>query len=214
MDTEASKDRNRVAGRDFNEENTRIDQFVGRDLVNISIPHPPKDDRPLVPAQRKQLNQLVQEIVETGYEESFAIWQRVHAEIGVSSIEEMTVSHYQVAYRYLRALSVRYCDQEASKSLIHLLLKNTQKESERQQLIRYCHIQFGTGRLTELSRLQLQQALSWLDEKQYSEPISPTAPTSEKRLSWQQILRDHPIFTGGVFISGFLIAFLIVSFNK
>lgn len=205
---------NRVAGRDFHEENTKINQFVGRDLVEITMPHPPKDDRPLVPAQRKQLNQLVKEIIETGHEEGFSIWQRVHAEIGVSSIEEMTVGHYQAAHSYLLALRDRYCEKEASKSLIHLLLKNTQQESERQQLIRYCHIQFGVGRLTELTRSQLQQALSWLDEKQYLEVIPPTVSASEKRLSWQQLLRHYPIFTGGIFAAGFLIALLIVNLSN
>lgn len=211
---ETNGDRNRVSGRDFHEKNITADNFISRDFVNITIPTTEMDNRPLVPAQRKQLNQLVKEIIETGHEEGFSIWQKVHAEIGVSSIEEMTVCHYQAAYSYLQALRDRYCEKEGSKSLIHLLLKNTQQESERQQLIRYCHIQFGSGRLTELTRLQLQQALAWLDEKQYLDTTSSIVTTSEKRLSWQQLFRYYPIFTGGVFTSGFLIAFFIVTFSK
>ncbi|AOF14810.1 flagella biosynthesis regulator [Yersinia enterocolitica] len=211
---ETNGDRNRVSGRDFHEKNITADNFISRDFVNITIPTTEMDNRPLVPAQRKQLNQLVKEIIETGHEEGFSIWQKVHAEIGVSSIEEMTVCHYQAAYGYLQALRDRYCEKEASKSLIHLLLKNTQQESERQQLVRYCHIQFGSGRLTELTRLQLQQALAWLDEKQYLDTTSSIVTTSEKRLSWQQLFRYYPIFTGGVFTSGFLIAFFIVTFSK
>ncbi|SUP82294.1 hypothetical protein ACILPN_14570 [Yersinia wautersii] len=206
--------RNRAAGRDFHEKNITADNFISRDFVNIVIPTTEIDNRSLVPAQRKQLNQLVKEIIETGHEEGFSIWQKVHAEVGVSSIEEMAVSHYQAAYSYLQALRDRYCEKEASKSLIHLLLKNTQQESERQQLIRYCHIQFGSGCLTELTRLQLQPALSWLDERQYLETPPSTVTTSEKRLSWQQLFRYYPIFSGGVFASGFLIAFLIVAIGK
>lgn len=211
---ETNGEQNRVAGRDFHEKNITADNFISRDFVNIAIPTTEIDNRPLVPAQRKQLNQLVKEIIETGHEEGFSIWQKVHAEIGVSSIEEMTVSHYQAAYSYLQALRDRYCEKEASKSLIHLLLKNTQQESERQQLIRYCHIQFGSGRLTELTRLQLQQAFAWLDEKQYLDKTSSIVTTSEKRLSWQQLFRYYPIFTGGVFVSGFLIAILMVTIGK
>ncbi|EPX8761860.1 TPA: hypothetical protein SK283_000943 [Yersinia enterocolitica] len=211
---ETNGEQNRGAGRDFHEKNITADNFISRDFVNIAIPTTEIDNRPLVPAQRKQLNQLVKEIIETGHEEGFSIWQKVHAEIGVSSIEEMTVSHYQAAYSYLQALRDRNCEKEASKSLIHLLLKNTQQESERQQLIRYCHIQFGSGRLTELTRLQLQQALSWLDEKQYLEATSSTVTVSEKRLSWQQLFRYYPIFTGGIFVSGFLIAILMVIIGK
>ncbi len=144
---ESNGEKNRVAGRDFHEKNIAADNFIGRDFVNITIPTTEKDNRLLVPAQRKQLNQLVKEIIEAGHEEGFSVWQRLHAEIGVSSIEEMTVGHYQAAHSYLLALRDRYCEKAASKSLIHLLLKNTQSESERQQLIRYCHIQFGLGRL-------------------------------------------------------------------
>ncbi|CNH75183.1 membrane protein [Yersinia bercovieri] len=211
---ESNGEKNRVAGRDFHEKNIAADNFIGRDFVNITIPTTEKDNRLLVPAQRKQLNQLVKEIIEAGHEEGFSVWQRLHAEIGVSSIEEMTVGHYQAAHSYLLALRDRYCEKAASKSLIHLLLKNTQSESERQQLIRYCHIQFGLGRLTELTRSQLQQALSWLDEKQYLDPTSSPASISEGRLSWLQLLRYYPIFTGGVFASGFLIAYAIVTFSK
>ncbi|EPF5112894.1 hypothetical protein ACSSTX_001742 [Yersinia enterocolitica] len=212
MDTEVSGERNKVAGRDFYEENTKINQFIGRDLVNISIPYLPDNDRSLVPAQRQQLNQLINEIIETAHTEEFSIWQKVQAEIGVSSIEEMTVRHYQAAYIYLLVLRDRYCEKETNKSLIHLLLKNTQQESERQQLIRYCHILFGSGRLTELTRLQLQQALSWLDEKKYIETTYSTASAEvfKKRLSWLQLLRYYPIFTGGIFTTGFLIGFLTV----
>ncbi|WP_145588338.1 hypothetical protein [Yersinia aldovae] len=211
---ESNGERNRVAGRDFHEKNITADNFIGRDFVNITIPTTEKDNRLLVPAQRKQLNQLVKEITEAGHEEGFSVWQRVHAEIGVSSIEEMTVGHYHAAHSYLLALRDRYCEKTARKSLIHLLLKNTQSESERQQLIRYCHVQFGLGRLTELTRSQLQQALSWLDEKQYLDPTSSTTSVSEDRLSWLQLLRYYPIFTGGTFVSGFLIAYAIVTLSK
>ncbi|EPE4171234.1 hypothetical protein ACSILQ_000652 [Yersinia enterocolitica] len=212
MDTEVSGERNKVAGRDFYEENTKINQFIGRDLVNISIPYLPDNDGPLVPAQRQQLNQLINEIIETSHTEEFSIWQKFQAEVGVSGIEEMTVSHYQTAYNYLLALRDRYCEKEVNKSLIHLLLKNTQQESERQQLIRYCQILFGSGRLTELTRLQLQQALLWLDEKKYIEATYSTATEEafKKRLSWLQLFRYYPIFTGGIFTTGFLIGFIML----
>ncbi|MBW5846037.1 hypothetical protein [Yersinia enterocolitica] len=212
MDTEVSGERNKVAGRDFYEENTKINQFIGRDLVNISIPYLPDNDGPLVPAQRQQLNQLINEIIETGHTEEFSIWPKFQAEVGVSGIEEMTVSHYQTAYNYLLALRDRYCEKEVNKSLIHLLLKNTQQESERQQLIRYCQILFGSGRLTELTRLQLQQALLWLDEKKYIEATYSTATEEafKKRLSWLQLFRYYPIFTGGIFTTGFLIGFIML----
>ncbi|AJC66876.1 hypothetical protein [Dickeya zeae] len=194
MSAESHGNENRIAGRDFYESSITVDK------INIAIPAANEEKRPLVPAQRKQLNQLVKEIADSGYEEGFSVWQRVHAEIGVKSIEDMTVNQYQTAVSYLQALRDRYREKDASNALVHLLLKNTQQVDQRQQLIHYCHIHFGTGRLTELTRSQLQQALSWLDDRQCSTVPEQTEPNA--RQSWQEVLLANPTVFGAVFVSG------------
>ncbi|EED1273133.1 hypothetical protein EEP13_RS08455 [Escherichia coli] len=55
---------NRVAGRDFHEKNIQIERYDGSHTVNIAIPsNNDDDDRPLLKAQRKELNSMPAPIV-------------------------------------------------------------------------------------------------------------------------------------------------------
>ncbi|MBF9185848.1 hypothetical protein I4I36_23285, partial [Klebsiella pneumoniae] len=59
MAVNSTGEQNRISGRDFNENNIQIDKFDGRHTINIAIPSEKHDERPLVKAQRKELNTLV-----------------------------------------------------------------------------------------------------------------------------------------------------------
>ena len=99
---------NRVAGRDFHEKNIQIERYDGSHTVNIAIPsNNDDDDRPLLKAQRKELNSLVAAIAEASNTEAFIIWQKVHAEIGVAGIDDMTVNQYKTAESFLHAMLER-----------------------------------------------------------------------------------------------------------
>ena len=138
---------NRVAGRDFHEKNIQIERYDGSQTVNIAIPsNNDDDDRPLLKAQRKELNSLVAAIAEASNTEAFIIWQKVHAEIGVAGIDDMTVNQYKTAESFLHAMLERCKDHDACKALVSLLLRNSEDCGLRQKLLRYCHINFGTGR--------------------------------------------------------------------
>ncbi|WP_168400609.1 hypothetical protein [Erwinia amylovora] len=200
MTVHTSGEKNRAAGRDFTENNVQVDQLIGRDVVNISLPDNHKISRPLVPAQRKQLNQLVKEIAETSNEECFLIWQRVHAEVSVKSIEEITTDQYPLALNYLQSALDKLRDCTNRKSLIHQLLKKTPAPSERQRLYEYCDISFGTRHLSELAKSQLQQALGWLCNEQTEPEVSTPPPSS--RLSWHELISAYPLLFGGVFVGG------------
>ena len=160
MEAKSSGDKNRIAGRDLHENSVRIDQYDGRKTINVSIPEKQEDKRPLVKAQRKELNNLVAAIAEAGENEAFVIWQKVHAEVGVACIGDMTVDQYRTTVSFLQAMLDRCKEKDASKALVSLLLSNSEDGEIRQKLIRYCHINFGTGRLMDLTRPQLQMALS------------------------------------------------------
>lgn len=56
MAVNSTGEQNRISGRDFNENNIQIDKFDGRHTINIAIPSEKHDERPLVKAQRKELN--------------------------------------------------------------------------------------------------------------------------------------------------------------
>ncbi|MBA0204407.1 hypothetical protein [Pectobacterium aroidearum] len=194
MTVEAQGDNNRVAGRDYYEKN-----------INIAAPQTKEDLRPLVSAQRSQLNQLVKDIAEAGREDVRFVWRRLHAELGVNGIEEITISQYSTALSFLNALHERSRERDANKKLVSQLLRSTQQNELREQLTRYCHVNFGTSRLIDLTRPQLQQAMGWLDERQ-----GRTTPTSltPKVETWQDVLniiKAKPRFFGAVFIAGIVL---------
>ncbi|HHW7610387.1 TPA: hypothetical protein ACU21Q_004904, partial [Escherichia coli] len=113
MEVNSSGDQNRTAGRDFTENRVQIDKFDGRHTINIAIPSDTHDERPLVRAQRKELNALVALVSDSYGNEAYEIWQKLHAEIGVSSIEEMTVNQYQTAVSFLQSMLERAKDKDA-----------------------------------------------------------------------------------------------------
>ncbi|OFC62972.1 hypothetical protein [Candidatus Erwinia dacicola] len=215
MTVNSTGEQNRIAGRDFNENKIRIDQFDGRNTINVSLPEKEVDKRLLVKAQRKELNSLVTAIADAdaGDNEAFIVWQKVHAEIGVTCIGDMTVNQYRTTVSYLQAMLDRCKEKDASKALVSLLLRNSQDSEIRQKLIRYCHINFGTGRLNDLTRPQLQLALSWLDQHSHDDDQSTALPTIT-RLNFVTLLRTYPIVIYGAFIVGFIAGALIFLIDK
>ncbi|EQA9810910.1 hypothetical protein GW952_03150 [Klebsiella michiganensis] len=209
MDVNSTGNQNRISGRDFNENNIQIDKFDSRHIINIAVPSEGHNARPLVKAQRKELNALIAKVATICGGESYEIWQKVHAEIGISSIEEMTVSQYQTAISYLQAMIERVKDRDASKALVSLLLRNSEVDEQRQNLIRYCHVNFGTGRLNDLTRSQLQMALSWLDQ-QIQNTGSTIPEPSTPRYGLFALLKTYPKHTTAVFLSGALVGALLV----
>ncbi|HHF7656541.1 TPA: hypothetical protein ACPT19_004211 [Klebsiella pneumoniae] len=208
MAVNSTGEQNRISGRDFNENNIQIDKFDGRHTINIAIPSEKHDERPLVKAQRKELNTLVATVSATCGGEAYEIWQKVHAEIGVSSIEEMTANQYQTAISFLQAMIGRGKDKDASKALVSLLLRNSEDSEIRQKLIRYCHVNFGTGRLNDLTRAQLQMALSWLDQQTQINPSSQRDSISSQ-FSFTTLFKSYPKEFIAVFVVGLLLGALI-----
>ncbi|AKL09234.1 TPA: hypothetical protein SMH10_001597 [Klebsiella oxytoca] len=208
MDVNSTGNQNRISGRDFNENNIQIDKFDGRHTINIAIPSEKHDERPLVKAQRKELNTLVATVSATCGGEAYEIWQKLHAEIGVSSIEEMTVNQYQTAISYLQAMIERVKDRDASKALVSLLLRNSEDSELRQKLIHYCHVNFGTGRLNDLTRAQLQMAISWLDQQVQAATLPLPEPVVS-RLGFATLLQAYPREIGLMFIAGVLLGALL-----
>lgn len=171
MALNSTGDQNRTAGRDFHENNIQIDKFDGRHTINIAIPSEKRDERPMVKAQRIELNRLVAAICDGSVNvEAYEVWQKLHAEIGVSSIDDMTVNQYHTAVSFLQSMLERLKETDSRRTLTHLLLKNTEDSVSRQKLLRYCHFNFGTGRLNHLTLSQLQEVSRWLDQQKIETP--------------------------------------------
>ena len=206
---------NRIAGNDFHEERITAENYIARDFVNITAPAIEKDTRPLVPAQRKQLHQLILAVAEAGNEEGYEVWHRVHAEIGVRSVEEMTVSQYQPAYSYLQA-QLDLCREKSQKNeLISALLKISTNNDLRNDLTQFCRKRFGSSHLKMLKLAELQQALLWLDDE--SNKSTQSKKHSNMPEPWWRLVWDHPVLSTILFLSGFAVAAIIdtiIIFNK
>ncbi|CAE1145039.1 Membrane protein [Serratia sp. Tan611] len=198
---------NRIAGRDFNEKHVTAEHFVDGHQVNIAFPAAEKDTRPLVPAQRKQLNQLVASVAEAGDEEAFEVWRRVHAEIGVENIEKMTVGQYQPACSYLQAQMDLIRERAHKKELISALLKISTSSDLRFKLTQYCRKSFGSSHLKTLRRSDLQQALLWLDDERHKE--EPASAEPAPAMPWWRVAWEYPVFTGLAFLAGVAVQIII-----
>ncbi|MCW2452314.1 UNVERIFIED_ORG: hypothetical protein M2414_000019 [Rahnella aquatilis] len=208
MSNNVSGKENRTAGRDFHESNVLVDQHIGRDMVNILIPGSKEFEfSPLVPAQRKLLNQLVKDVAEASNEEGFVVWQRVHAEIGINSVNEMTKKQYPAALEYLQGRLDELRDTSACKALMHQLLKKTADAEQRQSLYQYCDISFGSRRLAELTKAQLQQALGWLCNEQHED--EKLSQFNVNHLSVFDLLRNSPKEVFVIFLIGVLLGAII-----
>lgn len=198
---------NRIASRDFHEEHITAENYIARDFINIATPTIEKDTRPLVPAQRKQLHQLILTVAKAGNEEGYEVWQRVHAEIGVKNVDEITVSQYQPALSYLQAQMDFYREQSQKNELVSALLKISANNDSYQKLLDYCRKKFGSSRLKTLKRTELQQALLWLDEER-AEVINDVTNT-KTTIRWWRLVLSYPVFTCAIFLIGIAIPVMI-----
>lgn len=65
---------NRIAGNDFHENSITAENYISKDLVNITIPQIENEVRLLVPAQRKQLHQLFRSKLKCRFTSADARW--------------------------------------------------------------------------------------------------------------------------------------------
>ncbi|NDJ58083.1 hypothetical protein GWD52_13950 [Enterobacteriaceae bacterium 4M9] len=202
MTVNSAGEQNRVATRDFNESRIQIDRFDGRHTINIGVPDEKEDKRPMVWAQRNEIHNLVNSIAGDDDSAKRELWTKLNAEVGVNSFKDMTINQYQTAISFLQAMLDRNKEHDASKTLVGLLLRNSEDSEIRKKLIRHCHINFGTGRLNDLDRSQLQLALSWLDQQSLY-------PASALKLNTKALIRAYPKQIAITFILGFVLGVII-----
>ncbi|MEY0875201.1 hypothetical protein [Providencia manganoxydans] len=202
MSIEVKGNDSRVSGRDFKEGGVHIERYEDSKVIHINSSN--KDEKLLVYAQRKILNELVAEISELSNEEKFVIWKLVHAECGVNKIDEITTEQYPSIVNYLNKMIDEKKEEANKSSLVHLLLKNTQNDKVlRDDLMVYCQFKFAMkSLLTELNCSQLRQALGWLyEEKQKKE--------QSQGVNWLDVFRKYPQQFTVVFVIGFFIGLVI-----
>lgn len=210
MNNEVSGRENRAAGRDFSETNMQVDQLIGRDIVNISLSDARLIKSPLIKKPRRDhLNGLVKDVVDNCNVGGFTVWKKIHAEIGVESINEITDDHYPKAIKLLQTMLDNQLDIKNCNMLVHKLLKKTEGNSQlRERLFEHCDVAFANRHLKELEKPQLQQALGWLIKELNEDKGNIDIDTSDVSSTHHQFTVYNPIFIICIFIFGFLVGLI------
>ncbi|MDF7669864.1 hypothetical protein PT276_01370 [Orbaceae bacterium ESL0721] len=141
-----------------------LGNVVNAKIVNIH--HSNHDKRLLVPAQRHTLHNLISDIENYGELTDWQVWLKLHATLGVSSINEITISQFEKAYNFLIDELNASKERRACNVLIHMLLVEINKNSNLKDCMNcYCKKQFGTANLKQLTKIQLQAVLSYVEEQ-------------------------------------------------
>lgn len=147
-------------------EDNAAEQIAGRDIYNITSNNENElDTRPLVPAQRKSLHNLISDIESYGGVTARELWLKLHATLGVCSINEITVSQFSIAEKFLTDEFETAKENASCKMLIHLILcEINDREELKDKMNHYSKRQFYTSDLKKLNKMQLQNVLNYIEE--------------------------------------------------
>ncbi|EAV3689720.1 hypothetical protein E2W85_22230 [Salmonella enterica] len=216
MDLNSNGDKNKIAGRDYKENNVQIDSLDSSQTININVPAKGADERPLVKSQRASIRQLVNAIAEFENTEAAPIWVKLHAELGVNGVSEISGSQYKAALNFLNALLADSKEKKACKLLIGKILKRTGKPNLRHKLNEHCSIYYKTTLLDELNHSQLVEIYEWVDKNtpvaslDFTEDMTTPFNNVEmskttKRDPLVELLTTHSLVFVIVFVAGFVV---------
>lgn len=155
-------DKNRVAGRDFQETTIHNSNIIGTQLNIGSIP----DREPLTTEQRRRLNLLVTNISKEYKADAWTLWKEVvHTRIGVKNIDEILRSQFAEAEQLLLEHAEYLHAQAHAKRLVAEVLEIANQRGLYQELTRYCSREFGSTVLNKLNPEQLKGALRFVEER-------------------------------------------------
>ncbi|EBH8909638.1 hypothetical protein OFY73_002404 [Salmonella enterica] len=217
MNLNSDGDKNKIAGRDYKENNVQIDSLDSSQTININVPAKGMEERPLVKSQRASIRQLVNAIAEFENTEAAPIWVKLHAELGVNGVSEISGSQYKAALNFLNALLADSKEKKAKKILVAKILDRTRERELKHKLNEHCSIYYKTTRLDELSHSQLVEIYEWVEktapivspDHQESMSVSfdgnPRASHSVNRSSFVELLATHSLVFVIVFVAGFIV---------
>ncbi|ECR8001276.1 hypothetical protein KTK11_000365 [Salmonella enterica] len=216
MNLNSDGDKNKIAGRDYKENNVQIDSLDSSQTININVPSKGTEERPLVKSQRASIRQLVNAIAEFENTEAAPIWVKLHAELGVNGVSEISGSQYKAALNFLNALLADSKEKKACKLLIGKILKRTGKPNLRHKLNEHCSIYYKTTLLDELNHSQLVEIYEWVGK---NTPVASLDFTDDMTTSFNnvemskttkrdplvELLTTHSLVFVIVFVAGFVV---------
>lgn len=161
------------------------------------------ESRGLVSAQRKELHELRAKCEELG-EDPRDVWRMVHAQLGVTTISEITADQFPDARNTMQARLEQLQEEADKRRLVGKVLRAVAEKDVRTEMSNFCELSFGRTQLRNLKKAQLQKVLEFV---QQFEPVKQQAiPSPESdAISIQNFLILHRRNAAGLFFLGVLV---------
>ncbi|ELK3400357.1 hypothetical protein RU337_003893 [Salmonella enterica] len=221
MDLNSSGDKNKIAGRDYKENNVQIESLDSSQTININVPAKAGEERPLVKSQRVSIRKLVNAVAESENTETAPVWVKLHAELGVNGVSEISGSQYQSALKFLNDLLAESKEKKTKKIIVAKILSKTEGQELRHKLNEHCSIYYKNTRLDELSHNQLVEIYEWIEKTapivspEYKEDISVSfndniiTSNPVNRTPFIELLTTHSLVFVIVFVAGFIMGEIV-----
>jgi hypothetical protein len=166
--------------------------------ININLTDK-TETRGLVSAQRKELHQLRAKCEELG-DDPREVWRRVHAQLGVTSISEITAEQFVSARGVLQA-RLEFLQEEADKRrLVGKVLRVVAEKDAKAELNNFCELTFGRTQLNNLQKPQLQITLEFVQG--FAPVQQKAAPVVASKLALKEFVMLHRQNAAGLFFLG------------
>ena len=125
---------------------------------------------PLTSAQRTTLERIIVKIMAISSLKSAELWAGIRHQAGVSNDSELLASHYPVAEHWLSEKLTQEQNSHSVRLLLQQLTALLPRGNNRQAVSDFIRQQFGQTVLSSLTRPQLQQVLTMLQNGQMDIP--------------------------------------------
>ncbi|KRP97465.1 hypothetical protein TX25_06050 [Pseudomonas lactis] len=159
--------------------------------------------RSLVTAQRKELHELRAKCEELG-DDPRDVWRTVHAQLGVTTISEITAGQFVDARNVLRTRLERLQEEADIRRLVGKVLRVVAEKDAKNEMNNFCELSFGRTQLKKLQKSQLQQTLEFVQGFQPMK-LPEETPTTSKVSSIGEFLVVHKQSAAALFCLGVLV---------
>ncbi|WP_409306902.1 flagella biosynthesis regulator Flk [Pectobacterium sp. B1J-3] len=136
-------------------------------------------DQPLTPAQRTTLENLVLKVAALTTSKATEIWNNVKQGLGLTENAELQSRHYQPAEQLLQNRLTQAQDSGGRQQLLQQLTDMLSQGNNRQTVSDFIRQQFGHTVLGSLSKAQLQQVVTLLQNGRLTQSSTTASPSSQ-----------------------------------
>ncbi|MCH5051006.1 flagella biosynthesis regulator Flk [Pectobacterium aquaticum] len=147
-------------------------------------------DRPLTLAQRTTLENLVLKVAALTTSKAAEVWTTVKQGLGLAENNELLSRHYQPAEQILQTRLTQAQDSGGRQQLLQRLTDMLSQGNNRQAVSNFIQQQFGSTTLSALTKTQLQQVVTLLQNGQIPQS---TASTTASQTAQAANSPDRPL---------------------